>query len=147
MIKERLYPRSIDELKAIINRYTRGVDSIACQAGHFLVYYDHTEDMLLPGIAEELDGPRHEIIKQEIGYFPELTWILGLDLLSSSAAANKYVFTIVNDWQYLPHGIDRARFYEKNANLPQGYKKNLENHDNKIRLLKPECNHNSLDTG
>ena len=147
MIKQRLYPRSIDELKAIVNKYSQGAKSIACQAGHFLVYYDHTEDLLLPGIAEELDGPRHEMIKQEIGHFPELTWGIGLDLLSSVLVKKKYIFTVVNDWQYIPKSVDKSHFYENYNRLPQSYQSLLHQYGTGTHLLKPRIKSNGLETG
>lgn len=137
MIKQRLYPRTINELKEIVNKYSEGVKSVACQAGHFLVYYDHTEDLLLPGVAEELNGPRHNLIKQEVGFFPILTWELGINLLTSICVGMKSILVVVNDWQYIPKEVERSRFYSIYSDLFPSYDKLLSDTTD-INILMPK---------
>ncbi|MDZ7721641.1 MAG: hypothetical protein U5R06_02145 [candidate division KSB1 bacterium] len=130
----------------IIKSNLASCQSIAIQAGHFLVYYDHTEDLLLPGIAEELKNPRYEIVKEEIGYFPLLSWKFGLDLIEKINAQNKHVLVLANDWQYIPKNIDRMRFYDKFSSLPNSYNDYLESKQS-LNLLKPVMDNNDLETG
>jgi hypothetical protein len=91
------------------------------QTGHFLLYYDNTEAILLPGIADRLTGPRHTAIASEIGYYPLLTWQIGLRALAAVDAKHKLVMIVVNDWQYLPDGVDRSEFYDHFPNIPASY--------------------------
>lgn len=121
MIIERTYPKSMEDLLSAIARHADGAESVAVQAGHFLVYYDHTEDQLLPCVREELKSPRHAVITNSVGVFPFLTWQLGLDILRSTSARRKSILTVVNDWQYLPDHVDRARFYARHDKLFPSY--------------------------
>jgi len=146
VIVKRLYPPSLDELKKVVADHARDASCVAVQAGHFLVYYDHTEDQLLPCVASELNGPRHDLIKNEVGHFPLLTWQIGLEILSSIPAPRKHIMTIVNDWQYLPKNVDRSRFYEKHQRIPTSYQTVLEQRKD-VQLLRPPRLRKALYTG
>ncbi len=146
MIVSRKYPRSVDELVDVIRQGAEDVNSIAMQAGHFLVYYDHTEDLLLPCVETELRGPRHDAIRNEVGQFPHLTWQLGLSILGILKAEKKRVLVLVNDWQYLPSSIDRALFYRRFSRLPESYLQTLESVNATISLQTPR-NEGGVSTG
>ena len=137
MIVSRSHPRSLDALKALVVRATDGAKSVVVQAGHFLVYYDTVEDVLLPCVAEELTSPRHEILRREAGRFPLLTWQMGLELLASVAAPERRVMVVVNDWQYVPKDVDRRRFYSGYEHLPAVYEQQLAVRGAGTQLLTP----------
>lgn len=147
MIAKRSYPRSFETLATLVGEATKGAESVAMQAGHFLVYYDHTEDQLLPCVASEISGPRHEIIRNEVGHFPLLTWDMGVKLLAAVPAKRKHALVLVNDWQYLPSGVDRGRFYEKFNRLPQAYRRVLDQTGDSVALLRPPRLRKALHTG
>jgi len=148
MIVEKAYPSGVEELLAFVKKHCAGVKSVAVQAGHFLLYYDHTENLVLPGVAEELVSPRFSIIRNQIGYFPLATWKLGLRLLTEIEADKKQVFCVVNDWQYLPEnaaGVDRNVFYQKTPSLFSSYAEELLRHTG-VELLTPPVTPNSSKT-
>lgn len=137
MIVSRTYPRSIEELFAVVKEAAQGAQSVVMQAGHFLLYYDVVEDQLLPCISGELTSPRHHLLRREAGGFPLLTWKLGLELLDSLQAASRQVMVVVNDWQYLPKNVDRRRFYGSFKNLPECYSNELKQYESHLHLLEP----------
>lgn len=138
MIVKRVFPANFEELKGLVSEASSGAKSIAVQAGHFLVYYDHTEDQLLPCVASELNGPRHEIISSEVGQFPLLTWEIGIDLLRGFPSnIKKQILIVANDWQYLPKGIDRFRFYSRYPSIFGAYQELL-NSEPEISLITPK---------
>ncbi len=147
MILERLYPKTLGELESMVAPRCADATSVTVQAGHFLVYYDRTEDQLLPCVESELLGPRHEVIRKEVGHFPLLTWEIGVRLLASLPAPKKHLMVLVNDWQYLPDGIDRSRFYEAHKTLPASYTSILETEEDSIELLTPHQYGKSMFTG
>lgn len=134
MIEERYYPNSMEDLMRTIVRFVDRASSVAIQAGHFLVYYDHTEDIVLPCVRQELKSSRHAVIADKVGVFPFLTWQLGLEFLKEISASSKSILTVVNDWQYLPEGIDRARFYKQYETLFDSYADVLAKHS-EVNLL------------
>ncbi len=137
MIVQRSYPRTQEELLSLVRQRTAGAKSVAVQAGHFLLYYDRTEDQLLPCVASELSGPRQDPIRKAVGLFPMLTWELGVQLLNAVSAKNKFIMVLVNDWQYVPKDVPRARFYEQNPNIPVAYQSCLDERGEEIKLLTP----------
>ena len=137
MILERLYPKTLGELNSLVALKCADAASVTVQAGHFLVYYDRTEDQLLPCIGSELLGPRHDVIRKEVGHFPLLTWEIGISLLAALPVTQKHIMVLVNDWQYLPDGIDRVRFYESHNRIPTSYANVLEREGGSIKLLTP----------
>ena len=138
MILERLYPKTLGDLESLVASRCANAMSVTVQAGHFLVYYDRTEDQLLPCVGSELLGPRHDVIRKEVGHFPELTWNIGVKLLNSLPAVKKHIMVLVNDWQYLPDGVDRVRFYESHHRIPASYADVLETDGGSIKLLTPQ---------
>jgi len=148
MIRETKHPRDKQELMSIIKQAVSGCKSVAIQAGHFLLYYDVTEDLLLPVVADELNGPRHKIIKEEVGYFPIFSWGLANDILSSFGKhCNLSTLTIVNDWQFLPKGVDVRRFYNEHPDLPQSFVDIQDEQTDKFNHLKPELSDGVMPTG
>ena len=123
------------ELIEGVVRETGQCRSVLVQAGHFLVYYDNTEDQLLPCIASELTSPRHAVVAETYGHFPLLTWRLGLDLLSALPAARKQIMVLVNDWQYVPSRKQKRAFYSRHATLPPAYQRLLDQADPAINVL------------
>jgi len=142
----RAYPRNVQELDVLVKDIVLPSDLVVMQSGHFLVYYDRTEDQLLPCISSELPGPRHNVIRDDIGEFPFLTWELATRLLSSTSARKKRALVLVNDWQYVPAGVDRARFYSSFNTLPRSYRAELEKQRD-IALLSPPRKRKGLLTG
>lgn len=140
MIVSRYHPRTEQNLATLVEEATRGARSVVIQAGHFLLHYDAQLDRLLPCIAEELSEPRHDRFRHEAGEFPLLTWALGLELLASIPRVAKHVMTVVNDWQYVPKGIDRKRFYATYRRLPASYREMLDNVGGSVNLLTPPIN-------
>ena len=137
MVIKREFPKTMEQLIQIVAKYTRKTDAVAVQAGHFLVYYDHTENLLLPCVKEELlSSPRFSYINESVGQFPMLTWEAGVELVNSIPSAKKALLTIVNDWQYLPKDIDRMDFFRKYPQLFESYKKYL-NFKNGLSFLSP----------
>ena len=137
MIVQRSYPRTREDLLSLVRERTAGAKSVVVQAGHFLLYYDRTEDQLLPCVASELVGPRQEPIRKAAGLFPILTWELGVELLNAVSAKDKFIMVLVNDWQYVPKDVPRARFFEQNPNIPAAFQSCLDTHGNDIKLLTP----------
>ena len=137
MISERSYPRTVEELAVLVQRAARTAESVVLQAGHFLLYYDTVEDRILPCIASEMGSPRHEILRREAGHFPSLSWALGLELVSRLGSPSKRAMIVVNDWQYIPKGVDRRRFYRDFGRLPQGFDEELVRWGADISLLSP----------
>lgn len=138
MIIERFFPRTIDDLFTTLNAHCLDNTSVCVQAGHFLLYYDRTEDQLLPCVASELKGPRSKMLKQEVGWFPELTWDIGLRILRDifPSAAKRDIITVVNDWQYVPEDINRFLFFDSHKKIFKAYKQKLKARD-QINILKP----------
>ena len=141
----RLYPNDSKELLNIFARYADKANCVVVQAGHFLLYYDHTEARLLPGIAETLDGPRHALFANEIGHYPLLTWRIALQSLAALEVRRRCAMVVVNDWQYLPEGVDRLDFYRHYSLLPESYQRMLAAYPS-VELLSPSRKPN-LDTG
>ncbi len=138
MITERSFPRTFDELREVVASAVGGATPLAAQAGHFLLYFDTVEDRVLPGIASELKSPRHELLRKEVGGFPALSWQLALDLLGPLPAREKHLMVVVNDWQYLPEGVNRARFYSQQRDLPEEFSEAFARSGGGIQLLTPK---------
>ena len=136
MIIKRLYPEHPQELIDKLADQLQGARCVVIQAGHFLLYYDHTEARLLPGIADALDGPRHALVAQEIGHYPLLTWQLAIPMLAAVTIPRKLAMVVVNDWQYVPKEVDRFNFYRQYPVLPKTYQALLDQYP-EIQLLRP----------
>ena len=147
MILARHYPDTFDGLIDLIRAQVSPSSSIVVQAGHFLVYYDHTEDQLLPCVASELRGPRQEVISSDLGYFPLLSWEIGLALLAAIPTHNTHILVLVNDWQYLPKDVNRERFYKCYRELPRPYRDALAKAGQSISLVAPPRVRKGLHTG
>ena len=137
MMAARAFPRSLDELSRIVRETASGAQSVAMQAGHFLLYYDVVEDRIVPCISDELESPRHLLIRKEAGNFPLLSWRFGLEVLEQLPAVDRSVMIVVNDWQYLPKGVDRRRFYSAFPRLPKSFKTAFDPFEKSVRLLTP----------
>jgi len=146
MIDVKKYPTSTDELIEVVRDVADGASTVVAQAGHFLVYHDNTENLLLPCIESELHGPRHDVIRHEVSRFPLLSWQLALDILDFVQAVEKKILVLVNDWQYLPTTVDRASFYDMNKKLPGPYVSALRAAQSQISLLIPQQNR-GMNTG
>jgi hypothetical protein len=145
MITGKHYPATRDDLLSLLTKNTGPADTVVMQAGHFLLYYDNTEAIVLPGIATELRSPRHTVIADEIGHYPLLTWQLGIPLLAALDARRRLVMVVANDWQYLPDNVDRFDFYRRAPRLPGGYRQLLEKHPQVSLLTFPR--QPNFDTG
>ncbi|MBI2240125.1 MAG: hypothetical protein HYU59_04890 [Magnetospirillum gryphiswaldense] len=138
MITQTLFPKSVSEVRDALVAHSKSFKSVVMQCGHFLLYYDIVENRLLPGISSELTGSRHQRLRDELGHFPELTWKMGVDLLAAIDVPDRNVMIAVNDWQYVPDGIDRSPFYVENTVLPQYYQDALDQAGAQIKVLSPE---------
>jgi hypothetical protein len=119
-----------------VENATRGAETIVVHAGHFLLFSDDETGRLLPCIASELKEPRHSGYRSRYGMFPELTWRLGLRMLSKLPLRDKRIMIVVNDWQYVSPNADRAEFYSEHQELPRGYAEELAKFSD-ISLLAP----------
>lgn len=131
---------TFQELAAIAQHATRGANTVVMHAGHFLLFQDAIDNRVMPCIGSELREPRHDDIRSRFGAFPELSWALGLRLLSQLESRNKYVMIVVNDWQYLPAGQRRLDFFTDTTRLPVSYARELEKHP-EITLLRASAGH------
>ena len=147
MIVERNFPTTLSALIDLVRGRADNAPSVVLQAGHFLLYYDNTEDQILPCVASELTGPRQQLIRDTLGYFPSLTWEVGLRILDALPAQHKRVLVLVNDWQYLPRGIHRRRFYQDHPRLPASYRTTLASTAYQPQLLIPSRPRKALHTG
>jgi hypothetical protein len=137
MTETRFYPRTLDALREIVTEATQSASCVVMQAGHFLLHYDAASKSIVPCIADELAGPQHAAISREFGQFPIMSWRLGLRLLNRLPATERYVMIVVNDWQYLPEGVDRSEFYRQYGRLPNCYRDELAAYLGRIALLEP----------
>ena len=147
MIRSEAHLTEYAEVVRIVTRAFSGVRSVAVQAGHFMLYYDTVEDVLLPCLASQLTGPRHGPLRRAMGHFPHLTWTLGLRLLDAMNAVDRWAVVLVNDWQYCPPDVDRTRFYEGFRALPEEYERQLDDRTGRVRLLAPRGTHPGPSTG
>ena len=134
MLVKRIFPSGADEVRQFVVSEAKGVQCVVVQAGHFLLYYDVTEALVLPCIKGELTGPRSAQVAEEYGYFPAMTWNFAIPLLDSLPAAKKWAMVLVNDWQYLPDEVDRFVFYRSHPALPESYHECLDAHP-AVKLL------------
>lgn len=133
----RYFPETQDELVVVLAKHAQSAESVAMQAGHFMLYYDRQSAELLPCVEEAMTASHLQEIGRAFSSFPILTWNLGLQLLSGLTAPNKFVLIVVNDWQYVPKDVDRALFYERSQGLPQSYKQALSQYSPHVKLLQP----------
>lgn len=147
MIIGKYNPNNLDELIKIINKYTNCVESVSMQSGHFLVYYDNTEDRFIPVIAHELSSPRHQIIKEEIGYFPIISWEVGIKILKNINVKSKNILVLVNDWKYVNKGVDKWRFYKTYNKIPPYYIELINKSQDNINIIKPPSDCQNVYTG
>jgi hypothetical protein len=121
VIVDRQFPSDRHALIESIKRETVDSKVVAIHAGHFLLHYDEDEKRLVPGIASEKSSPRYDVIRKEFDQFPLLTWKLACRIMESLSNVSRHMLTIVNDWQYVPSGVNRESFYAAFANLPASY--------------------------
>lgn len=139
MIVDRQFPNDRHALIESIKRETSGSRVVAIHAGHFLLHYDEEERRLIPCIASEMSSPRYDGIREVLAEFPLLSWRLACGIAESLPDAARYMLTIVNDWQYVPSGADRRKFYEDFANLPASFIDEARSAQNEgIKLLTPK---------
>lgn len=135
MLKSRHFPRTDEEVSSLVCQAAIGSHCAVAQCGHFLLWHDVTEDVVVPCIKGLIVGPRAERIADEYGHFPNATWELGLDLLNEVPALKKHALVLVNDWQYMPKDADRFDFYSVYSELPDTYRMKLAEYP-AIRLLR-----------
>ena len=135
MLKSRHFPETEEEVCNLVHQVAAGSSRIVVQCGHFLLWFDSTEALIVPCI-EGLDaGPRAMRVADEYGHFPLATWKFGLSLLDSLPPQKKHVLVLVNDWQYMPKEADRFDFYNDHPTLPETYRAWLAEHPS-IHLLR-----------
>jgi len=138
MILTRHFPHNFNALNELVKAATAECQSVVFQAGHFLLIYDESKGCLYPCIHGEDSTPIVEPFFDAYGHFPILTWQLALRLLAALDIPQKYLMIAVNDWQYVPKGINRASFYAMYKKLPQTYSAHLALHSGTVGLLEPE---------
>jgi hypothetical protein len=134
----RYFPKNYEAILGLAHKASQGADTVIMQAGHFLLYNDPANNKILPCLDEGLVESRHDEIRQNYAQFPILTWRLGLRLLASLPASAKHIMVVVNDWQYLSKGSNRADFYANYAHLPGSYADELARYSGAISLFAPK---------
>lgn len=102
-----------------------------------MLYYDSVEDQVVPCIAPLLAAPRHAPLRRALGHFPVLSWREALRLLDDLPVKERFIFVLVNDWQYCPAGAQRAAFYDRYTKLPDVFEAMLMSRRTSPRLLRP----------
>jgi hypothetical protein len=138
VILERKFPRNVEELIDAFQRETSESRAVVIHAGHFLLHYDEDDQRLIPCIATEMMSPRYEAFRREYGEFPLLSWKLACRISEALPAVPRYICVLVNDWQYVPKGIDQAKFYDEFDRLPAAYVAEVQaTRGTKAKLLTP----------
>ena len=82
----------------------------------------------------------HSAAQRSDGLIPsKYRELIALALTTQSLPnASRYMLTIVNDWQYVPSGADRMKFYADFANLPISFVDEARSAQNEgVKLLTP----------
>lgn len=139
MIVDRQFPDDWQSLVDIVKRATTESRVVAIHSGHFLLYYDADEGRAVPCIASEMKSSKYDAVREELAEFPLLSWKLACRLAASLPSVSHHLLTIVNDWQYVPTGFDRKKFYGDFVQLPDSYIAEASQLKNvNARLLTPE---------
>lgn len=122
----------------LLTRAKEFVESTASQnlhivAGHFMLFHDKIDNLLIPGIFEDIINPELSAqVRARVGVFPTYSWQLGIKLAehhitTSEKCAN--LILLINDWQYASNGgvnnDYRASFYQRFETLPPSYRESL----------------------
>lgn len=143
---ERHYPKDDASLLRLMETVLQPGDSLAAQAGHFLLIAEEATGEIYPCIAGDRRAPAKNRIVQNFGRFPLLTWHLALRLLSNLPAIPKHLMVVVNDWQYLHGTMDRSAFYRVNGDkLPEAFEAEFIKQTD-VALLKPAPIKNGVST-
>jgi hypothetical protein len=134
----RHFPKNYDSLRDLTVAAVGDAQSVVFQAGHFLLIYDEQEARLYPCIYGEPSTQEIAPFFDAYGHFPILTWQLALRLIAELGTPKKHLMIAVNDWQYVPKGVNRADFYAKHKVLPQTYTAKLASRSDTLDLLEPE---------
>jgi len=98
MIDTKIFKTQNDLYNFLINRLNNYPAAI--MAGHFMLYYDGTNQSLVPLIYQDLgDGEIKEIAQLYAGEFPIKSFKIGLDIISDTGVSSKIVF-LVNDHKF-----------------------------------------------
>jgi hypothetical protein len=139
VIVDRQFPSNRHALIEIVKREILESRVVAIHAGHFLLHYDEEERRLIPCIASEMASRRYDGVREALAEFPLLSWSLACRIAESLPNAARYMLTIVNDWQYVPSGADRRRFYADFTNLPTSFIAEARAAQNEgVKLLTPK---------
>lgn len=134
----RHFPKDEPKLLSHIMEALAGADSVVFQAGHFLLVYEEGTGRIAPCILGEPNCTDNLQLAENYGRFPLLTWQLALRILDSLPACSKHLMVVVNDWQYLPAGVDRATFYEnQGGRLPVLFQHDFDRRMESIVQLQP----------
>lgn len=121
MIVDQKYPRSRQELLGALATALSASRTVVVQTGHFVLYQEGAGTPAIPCVASEINDPRLDWIKDELGHFPHLSWSLATTLLASLPGLRTYYLVLVNDWQYVPDADARSNFYRDFQRLPSSY--------------------------
>jgi len=134
----RHYPRSFEALLDLTAKSVGDSSPVVFQAGHFLLVHDPSTGSVSPCILGDPFSTSDSALLDNYGKFPLLTWKLALRLLDNLATGSKHLMIVVNDWQYLPEGVDRSGFYlRQSGELPESYRSLLAEASPGVSLLEP----------
>jgi len=140
------FPKDFQSLYNFVRESTLGADSVVFQAGHFLLIHDEQKNTIYPCIHAK-GTTSHQMDRCDThGRFPILTWKLALRLLAKLNIPQKHIMVVVNDWQYLPKGVDRSTFYAANNDLPESYLEAMSKYVDSILILEPKPVKKSVST-
>jgi hypothetical protein len=139
MITERAFPQSVAELRAFASAHSADANTVTLQSGHFLLRQEDGAAPATPWI-DEGDDPQGPLD------FPLMTWQLGLEILNGLPSSQRYISTLVNDWQYVQSDDGRRRFYVEHGSLPDTYAALLRTAPG-VSLLRPPRPRKGLFTG
>jgi len=121
VIADRQLPLSVEALVESVRRECANSKVIVIQAGHFLLHYDEERQRLVPSVETTMISAEHEKVRLEFAGFPFLTWKLACRLFKALPTVSSYMSVLVNDWQYVPSGLERKNFYAEFSRLPTTY--------------------------
>ena len=134
------------QMSDLVSEHAAEAECVVIQAGHFLVYYNSSNDTLFPCIMGEGDSVSQEqAVIATLGQFPILSWELGLRLLDDCTTPRKWVCVVVNDWQYT-YAARRERFFSKWKRLPSSFQDMLDMRGGAVQLLSPVAKRQGLST-
>jgi hypothetical protein len=111
----------MDQLRRIVSEAVQGEETVAVQAGHFLLCDMPDGTGVGACVASELHGETLEELKREHAQFPHLSWNLACDVLLHLPHTRRHILVLVNDWQYVSQPEERIAFFEEKHRLPSSY--------------------------